>query len=184
MRSERKTEGRNLMMLEFVTLSLFLSLPIYLYCRKYSFPIRTGDLFKAYVTGRTSALLGHWWADRKLRRDGARRHHEAPGAAEVVPFSGPPPSGTQPTASLPAAGPRLLPAPAPSRPCFSPFPRGLCWLLPTVHSEGQLQWWETRLQGYTKHSQRAGSKFRKAPPSGERGKLGSASRRKDIRWCR
>lgn len=170
------------MILEFVTLSLFLSLYLYI-CRKCSFPIRTGSLFETYAAGRTSALLGHWWADRKL--GWARKHHEARGSAEVVPFSGPHTLGDPATRVLACSWPLIL-LPAPAALCIlhaSPFPRGLCWLL-WVHSEGQLRSGRQASGIHEAQSEGLGPSLRKAPPSGERGKTGSASDEKDIRWCR
>lgn len=166
-------------MLEFVTLSLFLSLPIYLYLQ---------EVFISHQDWRF--CLRHMWQEEPQRSwdtDGQIGSCEGmePGGTmrprglqRWCPSLALHPRGPSPRASLPAAGPRLLPAPAaPSRPCFSPFPVAFAdssysplWRSAT-RSGGKRGFRDTRstVRG-------AGSKFRKAPPSGERGEnWGSAS---------
>lgn len=136
MRSERKTEGEIWWWSSLYSLFLSPYIPIFAgsvhfhqdrrFCLRHMWqeePQRSWD---------TDGQIGRW-----------RMSQEAPwvwgpGAAEVVPFSGPPPSGTQPTRVLLACSwPRLPTAPkAPSRPCFSPFPVAFADLLQSTLKAG------------------------------------------------
>lgn len=166
------------MILEFVTLSLFLSLPIYTYLQ---------EVFISHQDWRF--CLRHMWQEEPQRSwdtDGQIGSCEGmePGGTmrprglqRWCPSLALHPRGPSPRASLPAAGPRLLPAPAaPPRPCFSPCPVAFAdssysplWRSATCGGKrGFRDTWST-VRG-------VGSKSRNAPPSGERGEnWGSAS---------